>query len=105
MQPPDDIIRGPVAAGIAGALIGLRWAPGASWGERMANVASGSAIAGYVGPLACELLDLGSPKAQAAVGFGLGLFGISLATTVLTLLRDLKLAEILTEKLRGGGKS
>ena len=39
MTPPDiDIQRAaqhPIAAGLAGALIGLRWAPGATWLQRL----------------------------------------------------------------------
>lgn len=101
MQPPDELIRGPVAAGIVGAIIGLRWAPGNSWPERVANVISGAAIASYGGPFACEIFDLTSPKAQAAIGFGLGVFGISLATLAVSLLRDLKLADAITDRLRG----
>lgn len=103
-MPPDldlpTAARHPLVAGLAGALIGLRWAPGSTWGERLVNVAAGSAIAGYVGPAAAEAFELHTPAAQSALGFGLGLFGISLATVLVQTLRDLKLAEIAAEWLR-----
>jgi hypothetical protein len=106
-MPPDidlsSAIKHPLAAGLAGALIGLRFAPGVGWLDRAINVISGGAIAGYVGPAAAEFLALSSPAAQSALGFGLGLFGISLATVLMQTLRDLRLAEILADRMRGGG--
>lgn len=104
-MPPDIDLpaaaRHPLVAGLAGALIGLRFAPGAGWLDRLINVVSGGAIAGYVGPAAAEFLALPSPAARSALGFALGLFGISLATVLMQALRDLKLGEILAERLRG----
>jgi hypothetical protein len=92
--------RHPAVPGIVGAVIGLRWAPGATWWERIINVTSGSAIAGYVGPAAAEVFDLATPASQSALGFGLGLFGISLATALMQALRNLQLGDILADWLR-----
>jgi hypothetical protein len=87
----------PVIAGAVGSLVGLRFVPGASWIDRVVNVLAGSAMAGYVGPFASEMLALNSPQAQSALGFGLGLFGISLAGGVMQAIKDIALAEIIRD--------
>lgn len=106
-MPPDiDItsaVKHPLVPGLIGAAIGLRWAPGATWADRVINVASGSAIAAYVGPPLAEWLALTSPAMRSGLGFGLGLFGISAATVAMQGLRDLKLGEIAADWLRRRG--
>lgn len=90
------IARHPLAAGLVGALVGLRFAPGTNWVERLSNVASGACIAGYLGPAAAELLELRSPSLQSMLGFALGLFGISVAAAVAQALRDMRLGDIIS---------
>ena len=103
-MPPDiDLSRAthhPLTPGLVGALIGLRWAPGATWVQRVVNVVSGSAISAYMGPVVAEWLSLTSPAMQSGLGFALGLFGISVATVAMEGLRTLKLGEIAADWLR-----
>lgn len=79
----EALMRSPWAAGAIGALVGLRGAPGNSWGERAFNVLCGSLIAGFGTPAAAEWFAVISPAMQGALSFALGLFGmnvIALAT-------------------------
>jgi len=93
---PQKILANPLMAGIAGALVGLRFAPGMSWLERITNIGSGAACAGFIAPAAGELFNLSSIRMQAALAFALGMFGMSLAAAVMQGVRDLKLAEIIS---------
>lgn len=56
MTPPDldpaAALNHPAVAGLAGSLIALRWAPGATWLMRAANIASGVALACVIVPVA-----------------------------------------------------
>ena len=99
--PPPDIdvhaiLAHPATAGIAGSLVGLRVAPGATWRERIANVACGALIAGYVGPAVAEWLAIATPTGQSVLGFGLGLAGLTLADVGLRAVRELRLADVLS---------
>lgn len=100
MPPNTDIdlpaiLAHPATAGIAGSLVGLRVAPGSTWGERIANVACGALIAAYVGPAVAEWLGIAGPTGQALLGFGLGLAGLTLADVSLRAVRELRLADVL----------
>jgi hypothetical protein len=96
-------IAHPIAAGLMGAIVGLRFAPGGAWWERASNVAAGALCAGYVSPAAAEVLGLGSSATQSALAFLLGMFGMSLAAAVLTAVQTVKWADIVTRKLGGKG--
>lgn len=105
MTPPLDVdlhrvVQHPLAAGLAGALIGLRWAPGDCWLQRLANVAAGSLLAGYLGPAVSGLLGQSGASAQAAIGFGLGLFGLSLAGSIARAIADIKLADLISDLVK-----
>jgi len=98
----QTLARSAPGAGLVGALISLRFAPGLTWAERAVNVVSGTAIASYVGPSAADVLMLHSDNAKMGVAFMLGFLGISLAGSVLQAVREIKLAEILGGWLRKG---
>lgn len=98
---PARLIDHPAAAGIAGAMLSLRFAPGATWGARAVNVIGGAAVAVYVGPMVAEMLQLSSNGARMGLGFGLGAFGVTLADVIVAALRDLQLAKIITDRLSG----
>lgn len=92
---PHKVIASPFAAGILGALAGLKFAPGISWLERVTNVVTGSACAGFAAPAAGEMFRLTSPSMLGFLAFAVGMFGMSIAAAVMQGLRDLKLAEII----------
>lgn len=100
---PHRIMTHPLAAGVGGALVGLRFAPGLSWPERMLNVAAGAACAGWVAPAAGEIFELTSVSAEAALSFAIGMFGMSIAAAVVEALRTVAWSDIITSwtKRRG----
>lgn len=91
---PDAIVSHPAVPGIVGALVGLKFAPGASWSERAINFTSASAIAWFGSPAAVELFSIKSPGAAGFLGFAIGMFGLSIAAAVVSGIKDLKLGEI-----------
>lgn len=101
---PQKIASHPLTAGALGALVGLRYAPGLSWFERVANVATGTVFAGYVAPAAGEVFKLSTVSMQSALAFAIGMFGMSVAAAVMQGLRDIKLGEIMTGWISRGGK-
>ena len=96
---PHRIAAHPLTAGLAGAVVGLRFAPGLSWVERIANVFAGSMCAGFVGPATSEMFNLTSNSMQSALAFAIGMFGMSIAAAIFQALRDIKLTEIITDWL------
>jgi len=86
----DSAVRSPWAAGAVGALVGLRGAPGGSWGERAINVACGSLVAGFGSPALAEFFVIGSPAMQGALSFALGLFGMNVIALLQSTVRSLK---------------
>lgn len=93
---PQKIISNPLAAGVAGALVGLRFAPGLSWLERITNVSTGAACASFVAPAAGELFRLSSASMMSGLAFAVGMFGMSLGAAIIQGLRDLKVGDIIT---------
>ena len=93
---PHRLITHPLTAGIGGALAGLRFAPGITLLERVFNVVSGAACAGWLAPAAVSLFDLTSVSAESALAFLIGMFGMSIAAAVAEAVRSVRLAEIIT---------
>lgn len=93
---PSGLARNSFAAGALGSLVGLKFAPGASLGERITNVVAGGLCAGYAAPAVAEWLHITSSHVQSGLAFGVGLFGLSLAAAVWQGIRDLKLGEVIT---------
>lgn len=75
---PATLVKNPLAAAVLGALVGLRFAPGASWGQRAFNAASSVALAAIFGPTLSELMGLSHAGASAMSG-AIALFGLGLA--------------------------
>ena len=92
----DKLARSPYAAGIAGSLVALKFAPGSTWGERALNVLAGSLTAAYVSPALVEWLHISSPGLQSGLSFLLGLFGLSLAAAAVQAIRDTPLGQVIT---------
>lgn len=101
---PNKLIGTPLSAGLVGALAGLKFAPGITWGERTINVITGSACAGFVAPAAGEIFKLTTPSMLSCLSFFLGMFGMSLAAAIMAGLREVKLGEIIQSWLSRGGR-
>lgn len=101
---PQRLVAHPLIAGLAGAVLGLRFAPGPGLLGRLTNVAAGAITAGYTAPAAAEIFALTSPATQSALAFAIGMFGMSIAAAVMQALRELRLAEIISGWIgrRGG---
>jgi hypothetical protein len=92
-SPHDPDIQSVVfqaTPGLFGAIVSLRWVPGATVAHKAWNVACGAALAYFAGPPLTAMLALTSPGLGNAVGFGLGLFGVSMTNLVMTTLTDLR---------------
>ena len=85
----------PEGAGLLGALVGLRFAPGLSWLERLGNTITGLGCASFIAPAAGEMFKANSPTMIGFLAFILGMFGMSVAAAIAQAIRDLKLAEII----------
>lgn len=93
---PQKIIANPLFPGALGAAVGLRFAPGLGWTEKVLNVASGAACAGFIAPAAGEIFRLTSVTMIGCLAFFIGMFGMSIAAAVTTGLREVKVGQILT---------
>ena len=100
---PQKIVAAPVVAGAAGSVVALKFAPGATWTERLTNVGSGSAFAAFVAPAMAEYFHIASPQMLSCLSFALGLFGMSLASALFTGLKGLDVAGIISGWLKKGG--
>lgn len=96
-------VTNPLMAGIMGALVGLRFAPGAAWWERIGNVFAGALCAGYLSPAVAYFMGLASMELRAALAFMLGMFGMSLAAALVQAIRETQWAALITRRLGGKG--
>ena len=94
----------PLAAGVLGAAIGLKFVPGVAWIERLINFSAGLSCSIYLSPAVGEMLSLSTASKQAGLAFLMGLFSVSIAAAIFEGLRALKVAEIIDSwaKRRGG---
>lgn len=105
LDPRQTILLHPLVAGLVGALAGLKFGPGLTWGERIFNVGTGAACAVYISPAIGELFDMATPYKQSGLAFFIGMFGMSIAAAILQGIRDVKVAEVIRGWLpRGGDK-
>jgi len=100
---PQKIVTNPLFPGVIGAAVGLRFAPGVSWLERVTNVASGASCAGFVAPAAGEVFHLSSVSMMGFLAFIIGMFGMSIAAAVMQGLREIRAGEIITDWLSRRG--
>lgn len=79
----------PLAAGLVGAVISLKFIEGQSLAQRISTVIAGTFIAAYCTPLTIELLSLSaSPRMEGAIAFIGGLFGMSIAGAAIKAIPD-----------------
>lgn len=109
-MPPDqtftiDPTISKLLPAVLGSVVSLRFLPG-TWPERLLMLVGGTALSYYSAPAASEWL--GVAKAEGAIGFLLGLFGMGLvagAYEVLQLVDRESIAKALRarlEKIIGG---
>lgn len=91
----EKIWRSPFLIGALGAVVALRGTPGDTWLTRLVNVLSGSLMAGFVSPAACEFFSMTSPSMQGAMAFAVGLFGMNLASAVVVWIKTMQLSDVL----------
>lgn len=76
----NTLVSSTFLAGIAGSVLSLRFASNLNAWGRATSVAGGAVIAQYGTPLAAHVLRL--DDFQQAIGFFLGLFGLSLVAAI-----------------------
>ena len=99
----EAVVNSHIVAGLLGSLVGLKWAPGATWLERVTNVAVGFGCAVYLTPGGAEWLGVESPRALAAMSFAAGMFGLSFAAAVSTGIRETEVGAIISSWLTRRG--
>lgn len=100
---PERALNNPILASFLGAVVGLRFAPGLTWIERVGNVAAGMVLAVYAAPALTDYLQVAKPGMLAGLSFAVGLFGLSLAAAVTNAIRQANLAEWAGSWLRRKG--
>jgi len=95
----DKLTSNPFAIGFVGALLGLKFAPGLTWAERLFNVVFGVTSAGALAPFGVVMLKLDSDVGLSALAFLLGLFGMNLAGTISQAIKDAKPIEMLNKAI------
>ena len=100
-----EFLTHPVIAAAAGALVGLRALPGASYPEKLTNLAAGFAIAVWGGPALVDWLAIGNPNIASGAIFACGATGLVVANAVWEGIRRTDLAAWLAAFLpaRKGG--
>lgn len=77
------IVGHPAVAGLMGAVVGLKFAPGATWKERAFNMFCGVALAWNLAVPIVEYFDLPVEKFSGAIGFMLGLAGMHIISAAM----------------------
>jgi len=98
LEQVDKIARTPAAAGAAGAVaaVVLRVVPGDTWRGRLAGLTAGFFCAYYLGPVAAAYFHVEGTRVEHGLAFAIGLFGVSLVSAGSQLIKDLKLAELVS---------
>ena len=92
----DKLFGNPFVVGALGALVALKFAPGGSWLERLANVVSGSLAAGFLTPALVQWLQMDAPSYASGAAFVVGLLGMSVADAIVAGIRETPIAKIVT---------
>lgn len=104
IDPESSRAVRPFIVGAIGALItAVKFTPGASWPERLVNIAAGSAAAGFVTPALTEWLHMTLPAYQNGAAFLFGLVGMSLAAAALQAIKDTAWGQIVASWLTRRG--
>jgi len=74
--------EGTLIASLFGAIVGLKFVPGAGVVQRVTNAAGGALIAAYCTPFITSYFDL-NQKIEASVAFMVGMFGITITSALM----------------------
>jgi len=74
--------EGTLLASLFGALVGLKFVPGAGILQRVTNAVGGALIAAYGSPFITNYFTL-SQKLEASVAFMVGMFGITITSALM----------------------
>jgi len=96
MIDTDKLLSSPFTIGALGALVALKFAPGDSWLDRVANVLSGSLAAGFITPALVDWLQMDARSYASGAAFVVGLLGMSVADALVAGIRQTPLAKIVT---------
>jgi hypothetical protein len=98
MSEPAEILSHPaVLPSVLGALVGLKFAPGATYPQRLSNFVCGATIARFGGPAAIEFFGQDPEGGMATfIIFTIGLFGLSLADAIYRGIKETKFSELIT---------
>jgi hypothetical protein len=101
MKIPDELrdylsLFLPALAGLLGAVVALRWIPGATLLTKAWNVGSGFTFAVFMGPWACDFFGIDGLRANVGVGWLFGMFGVAVCDKVAESVKALQLAAIVT---------
>ena len=91
----EKILGSPFTIGLAGAIVALKGAPGATWSERLVNAGAGTLLAGFLTPAVASFFGLQTPPMLSGVAFMLGLFGMNLTSAINDWIRSAKLSDVL----------
>jgi hypothetical protein len=91
---PADIISHPIAPGIIGSLVALKFVPGNNWLERACNLVTSFSIVIYGSPAVNSYFDITAESMKSCMCFAIGLFGLSLAKAIFTGISETKLGAI-----------
>lgn len=90
------ISRNPFVIGALGALLALKFIPGATKAEKAWNLAGGSITAGFATPALAEWLGWTSPGVISFANLILGFTSMTLMAELLLALKAIKWSEILS---------
>ncbi|MCW3539340.1 holin [Burkholderia cenocepacia] len=94
-----------LAPGAIGSLLSLRFVgQELSFGKRVTTFVAGTVVAYFVTPLVTSRFGIGSPDLQAAMGFLVGLFGLSIVGEGFKAISSGALMSIVKNRF-GGGQS
>lgn len=89
----DDNILRPETAGVAGAVLGLFNAPGATARERLFNLGAGVAAAIFLGPWITDVVGVHSKNSSMALAFIVGLVGMNLVAKFIEQAKSMTLSD------------
>lgn len=92
---PDVLAKSPILASALGSLVGMRFAPGASWVARVTNGVGGFASAIYGTQLLTWFLKLESVGAIAGLSFLVGILSMVVIDALVQGLRETRLGGFL----------